>query len=102
MQTYIIYHPVGGMNPLCDESRTFKKVATISAPSLSNAFTRAQNDFSEAYASYGIRSTSVGDVIEDHKGDHYMVMGLGFKYLDHMWMEITREQMPQEIREQFD
>jgi hypothetical protein len=102
MQEYRIYHPVGEMNPLCDETRTFRYVATVSATSLSNSVGRAQNDFNDEYAGLGIRSTSVGDVIEDHKGDHYMVLGIGFRYLDHIWMETTLDQMPQEIREQFD
>lgn len=78
--TYKIYHS-NQLNPFCEKYKhDYNHVATVQVPSLEEAFVFTQNDFSPSFASVGVRSTSVGDVIAEHKkdGKHFMVMGVGF------------------------
>jgi hypothetical protein len=57
-------------------------VGTIAAHNLSEAFKLAQNDFSENYRRFGVRSTSVGDVFVDMStGKGYIINGLGFEMI---------------------
>jgi hypothetical protein len=83
---FSIFHPVNGqMNHDCTTSFNWDRVAVIRAESLSEAFTKGQNDFNPEYRDMGNRSTSVGDIIQSDedlkKGVCHMVMGLGFKEL---------------------
>ena len=76
---YKILHPVDGkLNTQCDlASFQYEVIVEIEADSLRDAFYRSQNDFSDEYALMGIRSTSVGDIIQ-HNKTFYMVNGIGF------------------------
>lgn len=76
---YKILHPAEGkLNTQCDlASHQYEVVVEIEADSLRDAFYRSQNDFSDEYALAGIRSTSVGDIIQQGKF-YYMVNGIGF------------------------
>ena len=76
---YKILHPLDGkLNTQCDlASHQYEVVIEIEADSLRDAFYRSQNDFSDEYALMGIRSTSVGDIIQ-HGKFFYMVNGIGF------------------------
>lgn len=76
---YKILHPVDGkLNTQCDlASFQYEVVIEIEADSLRDAFYRSQNDFSDEYALAGLRSTSVGDIIQ-HDRYFYMVNGIGF------------------------
>ena len=77
--TYKILHPINGeLNSQCDlASFQYEVVVEIEADSLRDAFYRSQNDFNDEYALAGIRSTSVGDIIQ-HDKYYYMVNGIGF------------------------
>jgi hypothetical protein len=77
--TYKILHPINGeLNSQCDlASFQYEVVVEIEADSLRDAFYRSQNDFNDEYALAGIRSTSVGDIIQ-HDRYYYMVNGIGF------------------------
>lgn len=67
--------------PLKDgEKRDFKYIGTVMATDINEAWKLAQNDFNEEYVQYGVRSTSVGDMILDGN-DFYLVKGIGFEYL---------------------
>ena len=76
---YKILHPVDGkLNTQCDlASFQYEVVVEIEADSLRDAFYKSQNDFNDEYALAGIRSTSVGDIIQ-HDKYYYMVNGIGF------------------------
>lgn len=76
---YKILHPIDGkLNTQCDlASFQYETVAEIEANSLRDAFYKSQNDFSDEYALIGIRSTSVGDIIQQGRF-YYMVNGIGF------------------------
>lgn len=77
--TYKILHPINGeLNSQCDlASFQYEVVVEIEADSLRDAFYRSQNDFNDEYALAGLRSTSVGDIIQ-HDKYYYMVNGIGF------------------------
>ena len=77
--TYKILHPINGeLNSQCDlASFQYEVVSEVEADSLRDAFYRSQNDFNDEYALAGIRSTSVGDIIQ-HDRYYYMVNGIGF------------------------
>lgn len=79
MQEFVIYHPIQGMNHFCLDDMRYHKVATIHADSLEDAFTKGQNDFSEEYHQFEVRSTSVGDVILTPDGKAMMVHGVGWE-----------------------
>lgn len=76
---YVIYHPVGGaINHNCQRGvYEYEEVGRVDAGCLPDAFLKAQNDFNEEYASHGVRSTCVGDILrcEDL---YFMVTGSGF------------------------
>lgn len=82
---FIIFHPAdGSLNQDCRTDITLRRIAILEAENISDAFYKGQNDFNEAYAAKGHRSTSVGDVImnvEDQKT--YMVEGSCFKQIAH-------------------
>jgi len=78
-QEYVIYHPYGGdINHDCKRGEfEYKEVAHVHARSLNDVFQQSQNDFNEEYASLGIRSTCVGDIIR-LDDVYYMITGTGF------------------------
>lgn len=82
---YIIYHPYGGtLNHACRRGiHEFQRVAIVNANSLEQAYRKGQNDFNEQYASLGLRSTSVGDIITAPDNTHHMVMPVGFQEVPH-------------------
>jgi hypothetical protein len=89
--TYEIYHPIDGMNHLCEEGFKYKKVADIEATSLEDAFRQTQNDFSPGYRKHKIRSTSVGDILRKHGDDGsvvrcYIVKNLSFDFVPDSWI----------------
>lgn len=77
---YKIYHPIGGtINHKCLRGvYEYKRVATVEADCLADAFKQGQNDFNHKYAHLQIRSTCVGDVIYDGELYYYMVCPTGF------------------------
>lgn len=89
---YTIYHPVKGMNHACLPFQEYKQVATVLAHNYEEAFKLAQNDFSETYQAFNIRSTGVGDIIR-HGDDCFLVHGLGFKNVPLTWVTYKPAQM---------
>lgn len=86
MITYHILHPKNGvLNTDCVRNQyAYDKVAKVQAKTLEEAFRLSQNDFSDDYASLGIRSTSVGDIIIDVRHEkHYFVSNVGFTEIPH-------------------
>jgi hypothetical protein len=75
MNKYHVYHPFGGaINTFCERGvYEFQEVANVFSDSLSGAWKQAQNDFNEEYAALGIRSTCIGDIIQNVAGTCYMV-----------------------------
>ena len=68
------------MNINCDHHKyQYDFIDFVQAPTLEIAFKLAQNDFSYEYRNLGFRSTSVGDIIVDPSGRHFMVKGMGFE-----------------------
>ena len=98
---YKILHPVDGkLNTQCDlASHQYEVVVEIEADSLRDAFYRSQNDFNDEYALAGLRSTSVGDIIQ-HDRYYYMVNGIGFseigrnmlRYKDNLNFKPTKDE----------
>ena len=89
---YYIYHPNGGsMNHDCEPNTfMYTMVHKLEAISLEKAFKLSQNDFNEQYASKGLRSTSVGDIImseEDYDNNRcQLVKGKGFQDVPSTWL----------------
>lgn len=98
MNTYEIFHPVGGaMNHECKSATyEYEKIAEIKAPNIEKAFVLSQNDFNEEYAKLNKRSTSVGDIIaiagDDVFGNYgcdkipMLVKGIGFQQVTPYWL----------------
>lgn len=90
---FSIYHPVGGsMNHDCTPALyMYECVCTLEADSLEEAFRLSQNDFNEEYAKIGVRSTSVGDIIQSQEDwenkECNLVMGVGFKTVSNVWLQ---------------
>jgi hypothetical protein len=65
---YAIYHPSVNEYTINHECKVplykYKHVYSVDADSMEEAFRKAQNDFNPEYEALGIRSTSVGDVIQ--------------------------------------
>jgi hypothetical protein len=81
-----IYHPVGSMNHNCTPGQyEYTKVADIEADDLNQAFLYSQNDFGRLYSNFGVRSTSVGDIIRIN-GQCYLVMNMGFMPVTDAWI----------------
>jgi hypothetical protein len=85
---YEIYHPIGGMNHECIPGEfEYIKVAEVEAGSLESAFIASQNDFSRLYSNFGVRSTSVGDIIRAKDADTcHLVMNRGFFEVLNNWI----------------
>ncbi len=77
-KTYRIFHPYyGELNSNCERGKyMYDHVGEVLATDLQDAFFNAQNDF-DSWADYGVRSTSVGDIIEIDS-TYYMVVDVGF------------------------
>lgn len=63
-----------------EEFQIRRYAATVIAKDLEDAFKKSQNDFNPDYAKKGVRSCSVGDLIQDNDG-FYMVCASGFKLI---------------------
>jgi hypothetical protein len=85
---YEIYHPIGGMNHECIPGEfEYTKVAEVKADSLESAFIFSQNDLARAYSNFGVRSTSVGDIIRPQGSDTcFLVMNQGFFEVLNNWI----------------
>lgn len=79
MKQYHIYHSTG-INKFEEvEIQPRAYAGFVTADSLEKAFEYAQNDHVD-WAMNEVRSTSVGDIIQDHDR-FFMVCGIGFKEL---------------------
>ena len=85
---YEIYHPVGSMNHDCVPGEfEYAKVGEVEADSLESAFILSQNDFGRLYSNFGVRSTSVGDIIRPTQADTcHLVMNRGFMEVTNLWL----------------
>ena len=89
---YSIYHPISGsMNHFCEPAQyEYALVFSLEAGNLDEAFKLCQNDFNEEYTKLGIRSTSVGDIIQGQRdyesGTCHLVKGIGFQEVSNMWL----------------
>lgn len=89
---YSIYHPLNGsLNSQCKcNTFMYELVFRIECDSLHEAFTLSQNVFNEDYALLGIRSTSVGDIIQSEedceKNECHLVKGIGFFCVPSIWL----------------
>lgn len=81
LSMFHIYHCIEKQYMFTDRERqTRKYVGSVMAKDLDDAFRMAQNDFNEDYRKYKVRSTSIGDLIQDDYG-FYMITGIGMKLL---------------------
>lgn len=82
LKQFNIYQPLNGaLNITCSiEGYVYELIGSIKAENLVRSFYMSQNDFNPAYAQYGKRSVSVGDIITDGMLVH-MVLPSGFKKL---------------------
>lgn len=89
---YKIFHPVGGYMNYNYEPMLYmyELVYTVTADSHEDAFRLSQNDFNEEYASMGIRSTSVGDIIQSEEDAELLqcalVMPVGMDIVPSSWL----------------
>jgi hypothetical protein len=79
------------MNHECTPAQfMYNMVYKLEANSFEQAFARCQNDFSDIYASKGLRSTSVGDIImseEDYENNRcHLVKPTGFQDVPSTWL----------------
>lgn len=86
MNTYFILHPADGSMNHTDsiEGIIFHCVGSVEADSLNYAFMQAQNDFSDYYKKFNVRSTSVGDIIVENNYNFNLVKGMGFQIVDNV------------------
>jgi hypothetical protein len=78
---YHIFHATGEHMFTETENQPVEYVGTVQANSLEEAYLESQNTDECWNLHQDIRSTSVGDVIQDD--EHcYMVCGIGFRLLD--------------------
>lgn len=76
-----IYHCIDEEDMFTDKEKQPRKyVGSVMAEDLDDAFKMAQNDFNPEYRKYNVRSTSIGDLIQDDYG-FYMVSGTGMKLI---------------------
>jgi hypothetical protein len=88
-----VFHPVLGMNALCElDNRTYYHAATVSTDDIDMFFMKCQNEFNEDYRMFNVRSTSVGDIVLVDKR-YYMIKPAGIQQLkineDFQILEIT-------------
>jgi hypothetical protein len=79
MKQYHIFHAISSLRFTETKSQPRQYVGFVEADSIEKAFEYAQNDHVD-WAMNEVRSTSVGDVIQDHDR-FFMVCGIGFKEL---------------------
>ena len=87
-----IYHPAfGELNTLRKpNSFEYERITTIEADSLDEVFTKSQNDFNEDYALLDVRSTSIGDIVEDIDDErYYIIEPNGFTEVNCMWVNFV-------------
>jgi hypothetical protein len=80
---YTIWHCTTEQRFTEVEEQPRRRIASVNADSLQEAFDNSQNNNDAWFVGANTRSTSVGDVIECDEG-FYMVCALGFKLLDVM------------------
>jgi hypothetical protein len=78
---YHIFHAIGEHMFTETENQPVEYVGTVQADSLQGAFVASQNIDEAWNLDADVRSTSVGDVIQDDEYC-YMVCGRGFRRLD--------------------
>lgn len=89
---FSIYHPTGGrLNTEClPKAFMYEHICTIDASSFAEAFRLTQNDWDEEYRRIGVRSTSVGDIIQSDNdqrhGACHLIEGNGFKQISDDWL----------------
>lgn len=68
----------------------YQYVCSLEADTMEQAFRLAQNDFNKEYAKIGVRSTSVGDIIQSEQdydlGNCYLVKEKGFQCVPDTWL----------------
>lgn len=88
---YSIFHPIDGqLNHNCTCALyMYHEVFSLETDSLEEAFRLSQND-NEEYALVGVRSTSVGDIIQSQedweKDECHLVRGSGFQCVPNTWL----------------
>jgi hypothetical protein len=81
LKQYHVYHAINKQYRFTETEKQPREYAGfVLAKNMEEAFKLSQNDFSPEWQKYGVRSTSVGDIIQDDYG-FYMVCGTGFKLL---------------------
>lgn len=102
MKRFHIHHPSGGaLNTLCVPAQyMYEKVATVQAETLEHAFFQGQNDYNPKYRSANVRSTSVGDIIQEEDGTCYLIEGQGMKPVTNRWLTFIDWGIIDQIKEQ--
>lgn len=78
LRLYHIYHTINKQHSFTEKVEQPRRyIGFVMASSLEDAFTKAQNE-DKFYQKYNVRSTSVGDFIQDCNY-FYMVKGQGFE-----------------------
>jgi hypothetical protein len=81
LKMFHIYHSVNPITRFTEaENQLREYVGFVMATDMEHAYKMAQNDFNSDYQKYKVRSTSVGDLIQDNYG-FYMVCDKGFKLI---------------------
>ena len=82
MKVFKIHHPKNGIiNHECCINIPLTHVHTVITYDIESAYTLSQN-FNEEYAKLKIRSTCVGDIIQDCSTNKcYIILGLGVRLL---------------------
>jgi hypothetical protein len=87
-----IFHPKGGvLNTQCKAGQyMYEHICSVEASSYEEAFRLCQNE-DERYASLGIRSTSVGDILQSEEDEDNLscklVRGIGFSDVPNTWLQ---------------
>ncbi len=81
LSTFHIFHTVDKKTSFEEvEHQPRKYIGSVLAKDIDHAYKMAQNDFNPEYEKFKVRSTSVGDLIQDDYG-YYMVCNQGFKLI---------------------
>lgn len=87
---YSIYHPISGKINHDFEPQMYEKIFQVEAKSLEHAFMLSQNDFNPEYQALGVRSTSIGDIIQSEEDNLTLscnlVKGIGFQNVPSTWL----------------
>ena len=87
---YHIHHSTGEHRFEEVEIQPRENAGFVEAESLQEAFVKSQNDINPWNEVHPCRSTSVGDIIQEHD-KFYMVCGIGFKLLGEEEFEPTKD-----------